>query len=49
MGQPSHPSSVDPVHGMDPVAILDPATRNTIEGAFATRATSWGRAFVPAG
>ena len=24
------------VHGMDPVAILDPATRNSIEGAFAT-------------
>jgi hypothetical protein len=30
------PTSVDPVRGMDPVAILDPATRNTIEGAFAT-------------
>ena len=29
------PTSVDPVHGMDPVAILDPATRDTIEDAFA--------------
>lgn len=32
----ARPVSVDPVHGMDPVAILDPATRNSIEGAFAT-------------
>jgi diacyltrehalose acyltransferase len=36
------PMSVDPVHGMDPVAILDPATRDTIEGAF-----SAVRTFVP--
>jgi diacyltrehalose acyltransferase len=28
------PTSVDPVHGMDPVALLDPATRDSIEGAF---------------
>jgi hypothetical protein len=26
---------VDPVHGMDPIGILDPATRDTIEGTFA--------------
>ena len=32
----ARPVSVDPVHGMDPVGILDPATRNQIEGAFAT-------------
>jgi diacyltrehalose acyltransferase len=30
------PTSVDPVHGMDPIGILDPATRNSIEGAFGT-------------
>lgn len=28
------PVSVDPVAGMDPIAVLDPATRNSIEGAF---------------
>jgi diacyltrehalose acyltransferase len=32
----ARPTSVDPVHGMDPIAILDPATRDSIEGAFAT-------------
>ena len=31
----NRPTSVDPVHGMDPVAILDPATRDSIEGTFA--------------
>lgn len=29
------PTSVDPVHGMDPVGSLDPATRDSIENAFA--------------
>lgn len=28
------PVSVDPVHGMDPIAVLDPETRDSIEGAF---------------
>lgn len=32
----ARPVSVDPVRGMDPIGILDPATRGTIEGAFAT-------------
>lgn len=32
----TRPVSVDPVRGMDPVAILDPATRDSIENAFAT-------------
>ena len=31
----NRPTSVDPVHGMDPIGILDPATRDTIEGTFA--------------
>jgi diacyltrehalose acyltransferase len=30
------PVSVDPAHGMDPIGSLDPATRDTIEGAFST-------------
>jgi hypothetical protein len=38
----ARPTSVDPVHGMDPIAILDPATRDSIEGAFATV-----RSFMP--
>ena len=38
----TRPTSVDPVHGMDPVAVLDPATRDSIEGAFATL-----RGFIP--
>lgn len=38
----NRPTSVDPVHGMDPVAILDPATRNTIEDTFSTV-----RSFLP--
>lgn len=32
----ARPVSVDPVRGMDPVEILDPATRDSIENAFAT-------------
>jgi hypothetical protein len=32
----NRPVSVDPVHGMDPIGILDPATRDTIESGFAT-------------
>lgn len=32
----ARPTSVDPVHGMDPIGSLDPATRDTIEGTFAT-------------
>jgi len=31
----NRPTSVDPVHGMDPVGILDPATRDSIENGFA--------------
>jgi diacyltrehalose acyltransferase len=31
----TRPVSVDPVNGMDPVGILDPATRDSIENAFA--------------
>lgn len=38
----NRPVSVDPVHGMDPIGILDPATRNTIEDTFATV-----RSFLP--
>lgn len=32
----ARPVSVDPVHGMDPIAVLDDGTRNQIEGTFAT-------------
>lgn len=32
----NRPVSVDPVHGMDPIAILDPATRDSIVGAFSS-------------
>ncbi|MGB3485608.1 MAG: PE-PPE domain-containing protein [Mycobacterium sp.] len=32
----NRPVSVDPAHGMDPIAILDPETRGAIESAFAT-------------
>jgi hypothetical protein len=38
----NRPTSVDPVHGMDPIAILDPATRDSIEGTMATV-----RSFMP--
>lgn len=31
----NRPTTVDPAHGMDPVGILDPATRGSIENAFA--------------
>jgi len=31
----NRPTTVDPVNGMDPVGILDPATRDSIENAFA--------------
>jgi hypothetical protein len=30
------PVSVDPVNGMDPIAVLDPETRNSIEDGLAT-------------
>jgi hypothetical protein len=30
----TRPTSVDPVNGMDPIAILDPATRGSIQNAF---------------
>jgi hypothetical protein len=30
------PVSVDPVHGMDPIALLDPASRDGIIKTFAT-------------
>ncbi len=30
------PVSVDPVNGMDPIAVLDPATRDSVEDTFAT-------------
>jgi len=38
----NRPTSVDPVHGMDPIGSLDPATRGTIEDTFATV-----RSFMP--
>jgi diacyltrehalose acyltransferase len=38
----NRPVSVDPVHGMDPIGSLDPATRGSIEDAFATV-----RSFMP--
>jgi diacyltrehalose acyltransferase len=39
----NRPTSVDPVKGMDPVGILDPATRDSIENVFTQI-----RSFIPA-